>query len=66
VNLPCSATVDGVAATVTYCGEAPGSTAGLVQVNVQIPQSLTQTGAVPILVKIGNAVSQSGVTVAVQ
>ncbi|MGA3043442.1 MAG: hypothetical protein ABSF54_21920, partial [Bryobacteraceae bacterium] len=63
----CSATVGGITATNNYCGEAPGATAGLVQVNVQIPASgVTPGAAVPISITIGGVTSQTGVTVAVK
>jgi uncharacterized protein (TIGR03437 family) len=66
VNLNCSATIGGQTATVSYCGEAPGSTAGLVQVNAQIPESITPGSAVPVTITIGGVTSQAGVTVAVK
>jgi uncharacterized protein (TIGR03437 family) len=49
-----------------YCGEAPGATAGLVQVNALIPESVTPGGAVPVTITIGGVTSQAGVTVAVK
>jgi uncharacterized protein (TIGR03437 family) len=66
VNLNCSATIGGQAATVNYCGEAPDATAGLVQVNALIPDSVTPGSAVPVTITIGGVVSQAGVTVAVK
>jgi uncharacterized protein (TIGR03437 family) len=66
VSLNCSATIGGVTATLNYCGEAPGATAGLVQVNALIPQSVTPGAAVPVTITIGGVTSQSGVTVAVK
>ncbi len=66
VNLNCSATVAGLTASINYCGEAPGATAGLVQVNVLIPASATPGSAVPLSISIGGAASQAGVTVAVK
>ena len=62
----CTATVGGQTATTNYCGEAPGFTAGLVQVNVLIPESVTPGGAVPVSIKIGGVASQANVTVAVK
>jgi uncharacterized protein (TIGR03437 family) len=66
VGLSCSATIDGQSATVSYCGEAPGSTAGLVQVNALVPESVTPGGAVPVTISIAGVTSQAGVTLAVK
>ncbi|MGA2578564.1 MAG: glycoside hydrolase family 44 protein [Bryobacteraceae bacterium] len=65
-SLGCSATVGGQTATTNYCGEAPGFTAGLVQVNVLIPESVTPGSAVPVSIAFGGVVSQANVTVAVK
>jgi uncharacterized protein (TIGR03437 family) len=65
-NLTCSAIIGGQTVTPEYCGEAPGATAGLVQVNALIPQSVTPGGAVPVTIAIGGAASQANVTVAVK
>jgi uncharacterized protein (TIGR03437 family) len=66
VSLNCSATIGGVTATLNYCGEAPGETAGLVQMNALVPESVTPGGAVPVTITIGGVTSQAGVTVAVK
>ncbi|HUD98499.1 MAG TPA: glycoside hydrolase family 44 protein [Bryobacteraceae bacterium] len=66
VSLNCTATIGSVTAMVSYCGEAPGATAGLVQVNAQVPESVTPGPAVPISINIGGLTSQAGVTVAVK
>ena len=66
VNLTCTATIGGETATVSYCGEAPGSTAGLVQVNALVPDSITPGAAVPVSIAIGGVASQPGVTLAVR
>jgi len=65
-NLNCTATIGGQTATLNYCGEAPGATAGLVQVNALIPESVTPGSAVPVSIAIGGVASQAGVTVAVK
>ncbi len=62
----CSATIGGQTATLNYCGEAPGATAGLVQVNALIPESVTPGRAVPVTISINGIASQPGVTVAVK
>ncbi len=59
VNLKCSATIGGRDASLSYCGEAPGSTAGLVQVNALIPESVTPGSAVPVSINIGVGASQT-------
>lgn len=66
VSLKCSATIGGQTATVSYCGEAPGATAGLVQVNALVPASVSPGGAVPVTITIGGVASQANVTVAVK
>jgi trimeric autotransporter adhesin len=53
--LPVSATVGGVPAPVQYAAGAPGQVAGLMQINVQIPNALQPGGYVPIVLKIGDA-----------
>ena len=63
--LSCSANIGGQIASVNFCGEAPGATAGLVQVNALVPDSVTPASTVPVTITIGNATSQPGVTLAV-
>jgi uncharacterized protein (TIGR03437 family) len=50
-----TATVGGFPAVVQYAGAAPGSVAGLMQVNVQIPTSVQSGGFVPVVLRVGNA-----------
>jgi uncharacterized protein (TIGR03437 family) len=66
VALSCSATIGGQTATLNYCGEAPGATAGLAQLNVQVPESVTPGGAVAVTISINGVSSQQGVTMAVK
>jgi uncharacterized protein (TIGR03437 family) len=63
--LPLSVTIDGKDAEVLYYGAAPSLVAGVLQVNVRIPASAS-SGPVPVVVKVGDASSQPGLTVAVQ
>jgi len=63
--LPVSATIDGKAARVLYAGAAGGSVAGVIQVNIRLPDGI-HSGAVPVVLRVGEGVSQSGVTLAVQ
>ena len=63
--LPVTATIGGIGATVQYAGSAPGEVAGLLQVNVVVPQGISRGVAVPVTVSVGGIASQSGVTIAV-
>ena len=65
IALPVSATIAGLPADVLYAGVAPGQPEGLMQMNVQIPAGL-KAGAAEVLVKIGDTLSQPGVTLMVQ
>ena len=58
-------TIGGKTATVNFAGGAPGSVAGVIQVNAQIPSGITAGGAVPVVVQVGTSNSQPGVTIAV-
>jgi uncharacterized protein (TIGR03437 family) len=66
--LPVSVTIGGRSAQVAYAGAAPGFVAGVLQLNVKIPEDLLVSGptAVPIIVTVGGVTSQPGVAVAVQ
>ncbi len=61
----CSVKIGGVAAVVSYCGAAPDYTAGLIQVNAAIPDSVSG-GSVRVQLTIGGATSRTGVTLAVE
>ncbi len=58
--LPVSVTIGGIPATVQYRGGAPGLVAGLMQVNVQIPNGVQPGGYVPVIVQVGDASTVSG------
>jgi uncharacterized protein (TIGR03437 family) len=62
----CSAMIGGLPATIQYCGAAPGETAGVLQINAQVPQSATPGASVPVTITIGTTQSQSGVTLSVK
>ena len=62
----CSATIGGQTANVNYCGEAPDFTAGVLQVNAQVPDSISPGSSVPITITVGGVTSQANVTIAVQ
>lgn len=60
-----TATVGGLPATVVYAASAPGIVYGVMQVNINIPAN-APTGALPLVINIGNTATQAGITVAVQ
>jgi uncharacterized protein (TIGR03437 family) len=64
-TLPVTATIGGVDAAVTYAGAARGEVAGVMQVNVIVPDTVPPGGYVPVSVRVGAAESQPGVTIAV-
>jgi uncharacterized protein (TIGR03437 family) len=64
-RLGVTASVAGISAEVTYAGGAPGLIAGVVQVNLRVPDSVPPSLAAPISLTIGQAVTPS-VTVAIQ
>ncbi len=66
LNANVTVTIGGLPAHTAYAGPAPTLVAGVLQINAQIPQGVTPGPSVPVLVAIGNASSQSGVTVAVK
>jgi len=61
-----TAMIGGISATVQYAGGSPGLVAGVLQVNLQVPQALAFGNAVPVVLNIGGATSQTGVTIAVK
>jgi uncharacterized protein (TIGR03437 family) len=65
-RLPVSVTIGGQPAEVVYAGGAPGLVAGVLQVNARVPADLTPTGNVPVVLEVGSAASQPGVTLAVR
>lgn len=63
--LPVTITIGGSLADILYAGEAPGFV-GLLLVNARVPATLTTTGLLPVVLNIGTAASQAGVTIAVR
>lgn len=59
-----SLTIGGYSAALSYAGPAPGFP-GLMQINAQIPGGFLPPGILPVVLSIGNASSQDGVTIAV-
>jgi uncharacterized protein (TIGR03437 family) len=64
-RLPVQVRINGLPADILYAGAAPGSVAGLMQVNVRIPAE-APSGDVPVEIQVGDAKSQPGITVAVR
>lgn len=61
-DLPVSATVGGVPAEILYSGIAPGN-AGLFQVNARVPGKYLAPGSLAVVVTVGVAPTQTGVTI---
>jgi len=64
--LPVRVTIGGLDATVQYAGAAPGEVAGMLQINAVISPDVQPGGAVPVVVQIGSAQTQDGITIAIQ
>jgi uncharacterized protein (TIGR03437 family) len=60
-----SLTMGGYIAPLFYAGPAPGFP-GLMQINAQIPGGFLPPGVLPVVLSIGTANSQDGVTIAVK
>lgn len=61
---PFGVSIGGRSANLLYYGAAPGLVAGIFQANVEVPTGLA-TGAQPVVVTVGTASSQAGLTLAV-
>ena len=57
--------INGAPAEVFYAGTAPGSVAGLMQINAKIPAD-TPSGEIPVEIQVGDGKSQPGITVAIR
>jgi len=62
---PVSLTIGGQNAQVLYAGSAPGSVAGLMEVEAVVPNGAA-TGSDPVLLTVGTASSQTNVTINVK
>ena len=60
-----SLTIGNYPAQLLYSAAAPGFP-GLMQINAQVPAGFLGPGIQPVVLSVGNAVSQSGVTIAIQ
>jgi len=65
-QLPVSVFIGDVQAPVLYAGAAPGIIAGVLQIDIQIPQSANPSFADQLTLKIGDYVSPTAVTIAIQ
>jgi len=63
--LKVTAMIGGQPATVLYAGGAPGIVAGVLQVNLRVPDGAA-AGSAPVTLMIGGQSSQTGVTVAIR
>jgi uncharacterized protein (TIGR03437 family) len=64
--LPVSVSIGGRPAQVFYAGQAPNFVSGVLQVNARIPDDAPSGAAVPIVITVGSANSQAGLTLAVR
>jgi uncharacterized protein (TIGR03437 family) len=58
--------IGGVPAKIDYAGAAPEEVAGLMQLNVEVPSNAPTGGHVPVLVIVGQYISQSELTIAIR
>jgi len=58
--------IGGQGATVLAAQAPPGSVPGLLQLNVQVPSTVTSGNAVPVLISVGGVSTQTGVTMAIR
>lgn len=63
--LPVSVRIGNQVANVQYAGGAPGAVAGLLQINANVPATVAVGPAVPVVLTVGTASSQAGITIAV-
>jgi hypothetical protein len=65
-NLSVSVTIGSLPAQAVYAGAAPGGVAGLMQINAIIPASVHAGSSVPLVIRIGSAISAPGVSISVR
>ena len=64
--LPVTVRIAGQDAEVLYAGGAPGTVAGVMQVNVRVPDNTTPNDAAQVMVTVGGGSSQTSATVAIR
>ena len=61
-----TATIGGVAATVQSAGGVTGAVPGIIEVALQVPATVATSASAPLVLAIGGAASQTGVTISVK
>lgn len=64
-TLPTSISIGGYDADLLYAGPAPGFL-GLMQINARVPSGFLPPGVLPVVLTVGGAASQAGVTLTIQ
>jgi len=64
--LPVTVRIAGQDAEVLYAGGAPGMVAGVMQLNVRVPEYVPPNNAAQVIVTIGGGSSQTSATVAIR
>ena len=64
--LPLTVSIGQQVAEVLYAGVAPGSVAGILQINILVPETAPTGPTVPVTFQVGDYASQSGITLAIQ
>ena len=64
-ELPVNATIGGQRVEVLYAGAAPGLVSGVLQLNLRVPEAIA-VGNQPVVIRIGERASQTGLTIAVR
>jgi uncharacterized protein (TIGR03437 family) len=65
-RLPVKVLLAGREAKVLYAGAAPGLTAGLFQLNIEVPEDLAATANLPVVLEVGSQRSIAGVTLSLR
>ena len=65
LQLPVTATIGGLPATVVWAGGPPNLVTGVLQVNILIPEDAPVGDDVPLVITVGGVSCQQGVTIAV-
>ncbi|MBZ5608961.1 MAG: FG-GAP-like repeat-containing protein [Acidobacteriia bacterium] len=64
--LPVIVGIANIGAEVQYVGAAPGLVSGLLQINARVPLDAPSGPRVPLVLRVGDAFSPTGVTIAIQ